>query len=75
MTSANGGDLHGEDRLDRLVISKLLNHAEGGVTKRYDRHRYDAEKRVALDRWATYLQGVVDGTGEKNVVPFAAARA
>ena len=45
--------------VDRLVISKVLNHAEGGVTKRYDHHRYDAEKRAALDRWALHLQAVV----------------
>jgi hypothetical protein len=61
--------------VDRLVISKILNHAEGGVTKTYDRHRYEAEKRAALDRWAAHLQGIVDGTGEKNVLQFATARA
>ena len=57
--------------IDRLVISKLLNHAEGGVTKRYDRHRYDAEKRVALDRWAHHLHGIVYGDGG-NVVQLPA---
>ena len=61
--------------IDRLVISKLLNHAEGGVTKRYDRHRYAAEKRAALDRWALHLQAIVDGTGGGNVVQLVAARA
>jgi integrase len=61
--------------IDRLVISKLLNHAEGGVTKRYDRHRYDAEKRAALERWALHLQAIVDGSGGGNVVQLAAARA
>jgi integrase len=45
----------------RLVISKVLNHAESGVTKRYDRYAYAAEKRAALERWATHLQGIVDG--------------
>jgi integrase len=61
--------------VDRLVVSKILNHAEGGVTQVYDRHRYDAEKRAALDRWALHLQAIVDGTGGGNVVQLAAARA
>ena len=36
----------------RLVLGKVLNHAERGVTAVYDRHSYDAEKRYALERWA-----------------------
>jgi hypothetical protein len=34
--------------ISRLVVSKILNHAEPGVTAVYDRHSYDAEKRAAL---------------------------
>jgi integrase len=60
--------------VDRLVISKILNHAEGGVTKTYDRHRYDVEKRAALDRWALHLQAIVDGKTGGNVVQFASVR-
>ncbi len=33
----------------RLVVSKILNHVETGVTAVYDRHSYDPEKRAALD--------------------------
>lgn len=33
----------------RLVVSKILNHVESGVTAVYDRHSYDAEKREALE--------------------------
>ena len=33
----------------RLVVSKILNHVETGVTAVYDRHSYDGEKRAALD--------------------------
>ena len=40
---------------DRIVISKILNHAEGGATGLYDRHRYDQEKKQALDAWAERL--------------------
>lgn len=42
----------------RLVVSKILNHAEQGVTHVYDRHAYDAEKREALDLWASRLQEI-----------------
>lgn len=35
----------------RLVLSRILNHREGGVTRIYDRWSYDQEKREALDRW------------------------
>jgi integrase len=61
--------------VDRLVISKILNHAEGGVTKTYDRHRYEAEKRAALDRWALRLQAIVTGAEAPNVLEFATGRA
>lgn len=43
----------------RLVISKVLNHVEPGVTKVYDRHSYDLEKRDALQKWADYLAEVL----------------
>ena len=33
----------------RLVIAKVLNHVDKGVTAIYDRHTYDAEKRAALE--------------------------
>lgn len=42
----------------RLVIAKVLNHVETGVTAVYDRHSYDAEKRAALEQWAMLLMGL-----------------
>jgi hypothetical protein len=30
--------------IPRLVIAKILNHVEPGVTAVYDRHSYDNEK-------------------------------
>ncbi len=35
--------------ISRLVVSKVLNHVESGITAVYDQHSYDAEKRAALD--------------------------
>lgn len=43
----------------RLVIGKVLNHVEAGITAVYDRHGYDREKRQALEAWETRLQAVV----------------
>jgi integrase len=48
--------------ISRLVVSKLLNHVESGVTSVYDRHSYDAEKRAALDAWGARLEDIVSGT-------------
>ena len=42
----------------RLVISKVLNHVESGVTAVYDRHSYDAEKRKALAAWSRTLERI-----------------
>jgi integrase len=43
----------------RLVIQKILNHVETGITSVYDRHSYDAEKKDALDKWAKRLARIV----------------
>ncbi|HRX61376.1 MAG TPA: tyrosine-type recombinase/integrase [Candidatus Competibacter sp.] len=43
----------------RLVVSKILNHAERGVTAVYDRHSYDPEKRDALEKWARKLRSLL----------------
>ena len=60
--------------INRLIISKVLNHVETGVTAIYDRHGYDAEKRRALDAWGARLQGITSGKkAETNVVSLATA--
>ena len=43
----------------RLTVSKILNHVESGVTAVYDRHSYDKEKRVALEKWSKRLEKIV----------------
>ena len=45
--------------ISRLVVSKLLNHVERGVTSVYDRHSYDGEKREALDAWGRRVAALV----------------
>ena len=51
----------------RLVVGKILNHAEPGVTKVYDRHSYDAEKRQALNAWGARVTELVMA-GDHQVV-------
>jgi len=51
----------------RLVVGKILNHVESGVTRVYDRHGYDAEKRQALERWAQKLDDILAGKAPKVV--------
>jgi len=39
----------------RSIVGKILNHAEPGVTKIYDRYSYDKEKREAMEAWSRRL--------------------
>src|SRR6516162_89685 len=54
--------------VERVVVSKLLNHAEAGVTKIYDRYAADPEKTAAMERWANRLREIISGAPANNVV-------
>lgn len=47
-------------KVPRLTISKVLNHKEAGITKIYDRHSYDAQKREAMTLWADRLESILE---------------
>ncbi|MXO71736.1 integrase arm-type DNA-binding domain-containing protein [Altererythrobacter buctensis] len=60
------------------VTEAILNHVSGsrsGVAGIYQRHDWAAEKRAALDAWATHLQAVLTDTDKTNVVQLAGRRA
>ena len=59
--------------INRLVIGKILNHVETNVTAIYDRHGYDAEKRHALEAWASHLEDILadKSTAADNIVRLA----
>jgi hypothetical protein len=57
--------------VSRLVVAKILNHKERGVTAVYDRHSYDPEKKSALDAWARRLTEILEKKDAANVVAFA----
>jgi len=45
--------------IPQFTISKVVNHSEGGITKDYNQHEYDPEKRRALDRWGRKLEAMM----------------
>jgi integrase len=62
-----------------FVAELVLAHTQQGVAKVYDLHRYDAEKRDALEKWEARLLSIVAPAPEPepeaasdNVVPMPA---
>lgn len=51
-------------KIPRLIVGKILNHVEPGITAVYDRNSYDAEKREALEIWESKLLGIVNSKQE-----------
>jgi integrase len=45
--------------IPRLVVGKILNHAERSVTAVYDRASYDSEKQGALQWWDAKLAAIL----------------
>lgn len=59
--------------ISRIVVSKLLNHADSGITAIYDRHSYDPEKRHALAAWGKKLEQIINNIESvSNVVTLNA---
>ncbi len=63
-------------QIDRLIISKLLNHAEGGVTGEvYDLHDRFEQKRIAMQAWSAKLIEIATGKARpSNVAPLRVAK-
>jgi integrase len=59
--------------ISRLIVSKVLNHVERGITAVYDRHSYDAEKRAALLKWEQHLTAILNA--KKRTAKVIALRA
>jgi integrase len=57
--------------IPRLIVAKVLNHVDRGVSAIYDRHSYDAEKRVALETWERTLTAILEKKPAGAVVPFS----
>jgi integrase len=59
--------------IDRIVITKLLNHADASMTAIYDRDGRDIEKVKAMAAWGRRLQQIVDPS-PAAVVPIEQGR-
>jgi integrase len=57
----------------RLVVSKLLNHAERGVTAVYDRYSYDREKMEAALAWARRVEEIAGARVRVGSIGFRPA--
>jgi hypothetical protein len=54
------------------IVEACLNHvsgAKGGVAGVYNRAAYAAEKKQALERWASHVTGLLEGKPAK-VLPL-----
>ncbi len=62
----------GDLGIPRLVVGKILNHADRDITSVYDRASYDRDKRRALNAWGDRVEEVVSGKAKAdNVVTLA----
>jgi integrase len=52
-----------------VVAELVIGHRQQGIARVYDLHRYDHEKRAALDAWARHLEALLSPPGA-NVVPM-----
>lgn len=41
------------------VAERAINHARGGIEAVYDKHRYEAEVKGALERWANHVTDLI----------------
>lgn len=58
------------------VVERLLNHISGsfgGVAGVYQKYEFGPEKTKALQRWATHVEGLVEGRPD-NVIGMASKR-
>jgi hypothetical protein len=53
--------------IPRLIVQKILNQVELGVTRIYDRYSYDKERREALESWSKRLVRMVSNLKEVEV--------
>lgn len=54
----------------RVVQDRILNHIDSSIGAIYDRHSYDAEARMWLQKWADHM----DALKTRNVFPLPAAK-
>lgn len=58
--------------IDDLAAELTVGHTRKGIAAVYDLHKYDKEKRQALEAWERRLLRTIHGQEADNVVPLAA---
>jgi integrase len=61
----------GEDGVPEEWAEAVLNHKKPGIAGVYNLHKYDAEKRKALEHWARRIDAILNKTEGARVLPFA----
>jgi integrase len=59
-----------KERIPKDVRNAVQNHWAGDMDEHYGHHTYEKEKRDALDRWARYVESLLSGQAETNVIPL-----
>jgi integrase len=54
------------------VAELVIGHGRKGIARIYDQHRFEDEKREALDKWAALLRSIVEPPSASNVVALSA---
>jgi integrase len=54
-------------KVDFITSELILGHALTGIHAVYDVHKYEDEKRAALQAWADHLQGIVGNGVQGNL--------
>ena len=54
--------------VQRLTISKVLNHVDSGSTAVYDRHGYDKDKQRGLRSWGLQLETILGRKKSNKVI-------
>ena len=53
------------------VIEEVLGHtsgSRGGIVGVYQRHRFEKEKRAALESWSQHIQSLLEPTAAEKLV-------
>jgi hypothetical protein len=53
--------------IERLIVGKILNHVQRGISAVCDRHSYDSEKRAALLKWSGTIEIIIGKPAERVV--------
>ena len=61
----------GRLEIPQFNIGKVLNHSDQSITRIYNQHQYDQQKRQALEVWEAELLAIAAGKDkDSNVVPM-----